>query len=102
MNYLSVLGIGLRHSVSTNVNPIQFQSDAGGPIPHGSGSAHPGYGESSMGLGSNPVSAQHPQASAEAPEASHCMQTGDRDSARLQVSVDQHVFVREPEDEHDQ
>ena len=90
----------LRHSVSTNINPIRFQSDAGGPMPHGSGSAHPGnVGESCKGLGSNPVSAQHPQASAEALEAAHCSQTGDSDRARLQASVGHHVFVREPEDD---
>ena len=91
-----------RHSVSTNVNPIRFQSDAGGLMPHGLGSAHPGNGESSMGIDFNPVSAQQPQASTEAPEAAYCSQTGDRDSARLQASIGQHAFVREPEDEDGQ
>ena len=30
----------LRHSVSTHVNPMRFQSDVGGPMPQSSGSAH--------------------------------------------------------------
>ena len=40
----------LRHSVSTNVNPIRFQSTAGGPMPHDSGFAQSGYGKSSIEL----------------------------------------------------
>ena len=74
-------------------------------MPHGSGSAVPGnVGKFSKSLGSSPVSVQHPQASTEAPEAAHCLQTGDSDRARLQASVGRHVFVREPEndDEDDQ
>ena len=33
----------LHHSVSTNVNPIRFQSNVGGPVSHGSGYAHPNH-----------------------------------------------------------
>ena len=49
-------------------------------MPHGLGYAHPvNYGESSKGLGIDPVSAQHPQASVETPEAAHSSQTGNSD-----------------------
>ena len=57
----------LRHSVSTHVNPMQFQSDAGGPMPQSSGSAHP-HGESLVGLGVSQVRAPHLHAYTEAPE----------------------------------
>ena len=72
-------------------------------MPHGSGYAHPvNDGESSKGLGIDPVSAQHSQDSAEAPEAAYFSQTGNSDRARLQASVGHQVFVREPEDEDEE
>ena len=91
----------LRHSVSTNVNPIRFWSDVGGPVPHGSGYAHPlNSVELHKGSGIVPEHAQAPEASAEAPEAAHASQLGYSGSTR--ASVNQQGFVREPEDEDDQ
>ena len=98
----------LRHAVSTHVNPVRFQSDAGGPMPQSSGSAHPNLGEPSIGLGFNSASALYPQASAEAPEAVQAAQVAQAAQAaqidrthsdRLQASAGHQVFVQEPEDE---
>ena len=69
-------------------------------MPHGSGYAHPvNVGESTKGLGIDPVSAQHPQASAETLETAHSSQTSNSDRARLQASAGHQVFVQEWEDE---
>ena len=50
----------LRHSVSTYVNPMRFQSDAGGPMPQSSGFAHHNTGELLLGLGASQLRAPHP------------------------------------------
>ena len=84
----------LRHSVSTHVNPMRFQSDVGGPVPQSSGSAHT-HGElRQSGVSQGP--APHPQTSTEAPEPAQSAR-GSRD--RLATSSDHPVFVQEPEDE---
>ena len=89
----------LCHSVSTHVNPMQFQSDAGGPMPQSSGSAHPNIGELNLGLSASQLRAPHPQASTEAPEPAQAAQSSRQLSDRLQASGDHPVFVREPEGE---
>ena len=88
----------LRHSVSTHVNPMRFQSDAGGPMPQSSGSAHLNIGELNLGLGASQLRAPHPQASMEAPEPAQVAQSSRQLSDRLQASGDHLVFVQEPED----
>ena len=74
-------------------------------MPHSSGCAHPvNDGELRKGSGIDPVRAQHSEASVEAPEVAHSSQIGNSDTARLQTSIGQQVFVREleNEDEDDQ
>ena len=92
----------LRHSVSTYVNPMRFQSDAGGPMPQSSGSAHPNIGELHLGTGVSQPRASYLQASTEAPETAQAAQSVRQLSDRLQASGDHLVFMREPEDEDDQ
>ena len=75
----------LRHSVSTHVNPMRFQSDAGGPMPQNLGSAHP-HGESLVGSGVSQVKAPHPHASTEAPEPAQAVHLIRQHSDRLQAS----------------
>ena len=89
----------LRHSVSAHVNPMRFQNDAGGPIPQGSGSAHPNIGELHLGPGASQLRAPHLQGSTEAQEPTQAAQSVRQISDRLQASGVHPVFVREPEDE---
>ena len=87
----------LRHTVSTHVNPMRFQSDVGGPMPQSLGSAHT-HGESQQ-LGVNQGLAPQPQASMEAPEPAQAALSARGSRNRLATSSEHPVFVREPEDE---
>ena len=87
----------LRHSVSTHVNPVRFQSDVGGPVPQSSGSAHT-HGElhqSGVSQGPAPI----PHASMEAPEPAQAAHSDRSSRVRLAPSSEHTVFVWEPEDE---